>query len=61
MPAMATLEELKDTKKTIDRLKKKYPNAMTEVIDFLKKSRNVGYKNICKMVTGEATPESLKK
>ena len=60
MPALASLDDLKSTRKEIERLNAKYPEACREIITFLKKHRKIGYKNVCKMFTGEATPEKLK-
>lgn len=60
MPALASLEELKATQKQIQGLKEQYPEACQAVVDLLKKNRKIGYKNICRMFTEEATPEKLK-
>ena len=58
---MATLEELKAVEAKIEELRKRHPEALKAVAELLKRNRGVGYKNICKMVTGEATPEKLKR
>lgn len=60
MPALATLEELQAASGEIQKLKEAFPEAGEAVIRFLKANRKIGYKNLCKMFTGEATPESLK-
>ena len=36
------------------------PEAYEAFAALLKKHRKVGYKNICKLLLGEATPEKLK-
>ena len=32
----------------------------TDLVELFRKNRQIGYKNICKMMMGEATPEKLK-
>ncbi len=61
MPAMASLEELQAVNASLEELKENYPAAYAEVANLFRKFRKIGYKNICKMMLGEATPESLKK
>lgn len=60
MPAIATLEELKSVQDDIDSFKASEPAAYASISELLKKHRKVGYKNICKLLLGEATPEKLK-
>jgi hypothetical protein len=60
MPAHATLEELKAVYERLTELKNRHPEAARALVALLKKERRIGYKNICKMLTGEATPEKLK-
>ena len=60
MPALASLEDLKATQKQIQDLKNQYPEAVKAVAALLKQNRRIGYKNICRMLTGEMTPEELK-
>ena len=60
MPSIATLEELQAVQIDLDTLKEKHPDSYEEVAALLRKHRKVGYKNICKMLLGEATPEKLK-
>ena len=60
MPAIATLEELKAADAVLKQLKEKFPEAYAEISQFFNKNRNIGYKNIIKMMIGEATPEKLK-
>jgi hypothetical protein len=60
MPAIATLEELKAAQETLQNLKLEHPKAYEAFSGFFKDSRKIGYKNIIKMMIGEATPEKLK-
>ena len=60
MPALATLEELKNVLASLEQLKGQFPDAYGALGELLKKHRSVGYKNICKLLLGETTPEKLK-
>jgi len=60
MPAVASLEELKAVEEHLSQLKAEYPEAYADVVELFRRHRNVGYKNICKMMMGEATAEKLK-
>ena len=60
MPALASIEELSAVFKKLEEFKKKHPKAAEDMVLLLKSNRNIGYKNICKMLLNEATPESLK-
>ena len=60
MPAIATLEELKAVDAALKKLKEEYPDAYEKFTQFFKDTRKIGYKNICKLLIGEATPEKLK-
>ena len=60
MPALATLEELKDVETSLSTLKENYPEAYEAFSVMFKNYRKVGYKNICKLLLGEVTPEKLK-
>ena len=60
MPAIATLEELKAVDAALKKLKEEYPDAYEKFTHFFKDNRKIGYKNICKLLIGEATPEKLK-
>ena len=44
----------------LEQLKAEHPEAYTAFADVLKAFRKVGYKNICKLLLGESTPEKLK-
>jgi hypothetical protein len=60
MPAIATLEELKAVQRALQSIGEKYPEAYERFTRFFKENRKIGYKNIIKLLTGEATPEKLK-
>jgi hypothetical protein len=60
MPALAPLEELKDVLARLEELKAQHPEAYDAFAALLRKYRKVGYKNICKLLLGESTPEKLK-
>ncbi len=60
MPAIAPIQDLKKAQDSINDLKKKYPSACNDFMQFLSAYRGVGYSNLCKMFIEEATPESLK-
>lgn len=60
MPAVAELADLKAVEADLARVKEFSPEAYAQLAEVFKKHRKVGYKNICKMLLGEATPEKLK-
>jgi hypothetical protein len=60
MPAIASLEELKEVLSRLETLKDRFPEAYEEFSKLFRAYRKVGYKNICKLLLGEATPEKLK-
>ena len=60
MPAIASLEELKGVEDDLKTLKITYPEAYAALVLLLRKHRKIGYKNICKLLLEEATPEKLK-
>ena len=60
MPAIATLEELKAAQAALRKLKEEHPEAYDAFSSFFKDNRKIGYKNVIKMMIGEATPEKLK-
>jgi len=60
MPAVASLEDLRDVSRDLEQLRGRHPEAYAEVSEVFRRHRKVGYKNICKLMLGEATPEKLK-
>jgi hypothetical protein len=60
MPALASLDDLKEVLARLEELKASHAEAYDAFSVILKKHRKVGYKNICKLLLGETTPEKLK-
>jgi hypothetical protein len=60
MPAVASIEELRAVDADLAALKARHPEAYDALAAVFKAHRKVGYKNICKLMLGEATPEKLK-
>ena len=60
MPALASLDDLREVLGRLEKLKDQYPDAHEQFSMILRAYRRVGYKNICKLLLGEATPEKLK-
>ena len=60
MPATASLEELRAVERELQDLKARRSEAFEEVAALLRRHRGVGYRNICRLLLGEATPEKLK-
>jgi hypothetical protein len=60
MPALASLDDLKQVLVHLEELKAAHPEAYEAFAAVLRRHRRVGYKNICKLLLGESTPEKLK-
>lgn len=60
MPAVASLEELKEVDVRLKAFRLDQPIAYEALCVIFKKYRKIGYKNICKLLLSEATPEKLK-
>jgi hypothetical protein len=60
MAAVAPLEDLKAALESLETLKSRHPEAYAEIESILRTHRKVGYRNICRLLLGEATPEKLK-
>ena len=60
MAAIAPLEELQRIQNELESLKMKNSEAYEDFSKLFKKNRNIGYKNIVKMLIGEKDPEQLK-
>lgn len=60
MPAEAPLEELERVMNELESLKMKNQDFYEDFVELFKRNRSVGYKNICKMLMGETTPQELK-
>jgi len=60
MPALASLEDLQRVEAQLAGLKARHPEALEELVALLRGSRWIGYRNICRLLSGETTPERLK-
>lgn len=60
MGAEAPLEDLQRVQQELQSLKMKHEDAYEDFVELIKRNRSVGYKNMCKMLMEEATPEELK-
>ena len=60
MPAVASLEQLNSLAQDLAGLEGEQPQAYQQLVALFRKHRKVGYRNICKLMMGEATPEKLK-
>lgn len=60
MSAVAELEDLKQVQKELQSLKMKNEEMYEDFVELFKRNRSVGYKNICKILMEESTPEELK-
>jgi hypothetical protein len=60
MAALASLEDLKEVLAKLEELRSTHAEAFEAFSGILRKYRKVGFKNICKLLLGEATPEKLK-
>ena len=60
MAALASLEELKEVLARLEELRSSHGEAYEAFAAVLRKYRKVGFKNICKLMLGESTPEKLK-
>jgi hypothetical protein len=60
MPALASLEDLRQVAAHLEELKRAHPEAYGAFAELLRKHRAVGYKNVCKLLLAETTPEKLK-
>lgn len=60
MPAVATLDELKTVEAQLAEARAQFPEAYARIAAVFRANLKVGYKNISKLLLGEATPEKLK-
>lgn len=60
MSAVASLEELRQVANELESLKMKDEEIYRDFVELFKRNRSVGYKNICKLLMEETTPEELK-
>jgi len=60
MPAIASLEELSAAQAQLAELRQRQPEAYADFVGLFRRLRHIGYKNLCLLLMGEATPEKLK-
>lgn len=60
MSAVASIEDLRQVQNELESLKMKDEEIYEDFVELFKRNRSVGYKNICKMLMEESTPEELK-
>lgn len=60
MPALASLEELREVNSRVREFETNFPEAYGSIAGILKSFRKIGYKNIVKLLLNESTPEKLK-
>ena len=60
MPAVASLKDLEAVQLQLELLKADNEDFYLKFRDLIKKHRQVGYKNICKLILEETTPKKLK-
>ncbi|MBN1836640.1 MAG: hypothetical protein JW820_12370 [Spirochaetales bacterium] len=60
MPAVASLEDLRSVSEELQTLETAHPEAYARLVELFRRHRAVGFKNICKLMMREATPEKLK-
>ena len=60
MPAVASLEDLRKVDQDLKSLRDRHADAYGELAALFRSHRKVGYRNICRLLLGEATPEELK-
>jgi hypothetical protein len=60
MPAIAPLEELAAAQAALAELRQRQPQAYAEFVELFRLHRHIGYKNLSRLMMGEATPEKLK-
>jgi len=61
VPAKADLRELEKLQLALSLLKAQHKEAYSAIQTVIKDYRSIGYKNICKLLLEEVTPEDLKK
>ena len=59
MPTSIPLEKLTAAANEIALLKESYPEAFVAIVTLCKNQRSVGYRNLCRLIMDETTPEEL--
>ena len=60
MTSVAPLEDLKRAHRELEALEMKFPDAYDDFASFFERNRALGYKNLCRLLMREQTPEELK-
>lgn len=60
MTSVAPLEDLKRAHQELEALEMKFPDAYEDFAEFFRRNRSLGYKNLCRLLMREQTPEQLK-
>lgn len=60
MPAIASLEDLVAAQAALAELRRRQPEAYGQFVELFRLHRHIGYKNLSRLMLGEATPEKLK-
>jgi hypothetical protein len=60
MPAIASLEDLVAAQAALADLGRRHPEAFADFMELFRSYRRIGYRNLCRLMLGEATPEKLK-
>jgi hypothetical protein len=60
MPAIASLEELAAAEAALAELKRRHPEVFADFVELFRRHRHIGYRNLSRLMMGEATPEKLK-
>ena len=60
MPSVVPLEDLQRAHQELQSLEMKHPDAYEDFADFFRRNRAMGYKNLCRLLMQEQTPEQLK-
>jgi len=60
MPAIASLEDLTAAQAALAELRQRQPEAYAQFVELFRLHRHIGYKNLSRLMLGEAPPEKLK-
>jgi hypothetical protein len=60
MPAIASLEDLAAAQSALAELRGRHPEAYADFVELFRRHRPIGYRNLSRLLMGEATPEKLK-
>ena len=60
MSSVVPLEDLRRAHQELQALELKFPEAYEDFAEFFERNRALGYKNLCRLLMREQTPEQLK-